>query len=100
MEVFHGGQWGTVCDDNWDINDARVACRQLGFPSAETAWSEAHFGSGSGQIFLDDVMCDGSENSLAECLHSAFGVHNCGHHEDAGVTCSMSGELKLLKCEP
>ena len=88
MEIFNNGKWGTVCDDDWDIRDARVVCRQLGFPDAISAPGSAHFGAGSGQIWLDNVRCSGSESSIENCRHRGWGIENCGHGEDASVICS------------
>ena len=93
MEIYYNGTWGTVCDDSWDADDARVVCRQLGYPTDNTtAFSNAHFGQGNGSILLDEVTCIGWESSLASCSSSGWYSHDCGHSEDAGVSC---GELRL-----
>ena len=88
MEIFYNGIWGTVCDDDWDMNDARVVCRQLGFPYVVSAPGSAHFGAGSGQIWLDNVGCSGSESSIVNCPHRGWSVENCLHYDDASVICS------------
>ena len=87
MEVYYQGHWGTVCDDGWDLDDANVVCRMLGLLSATSAWSGAHFGQGYGLVALDDVDCYGYELSIFDCQHNGWFSHNCGHNEDAGVTC-------------
>ena len=89
LEVYYNGQWGTVCDDGWDMNDAHVACRQLGYNYAVRALQGSQgVPDGSGQIWLDDVGCTKGEADLSSCSHSGWGKHNCIHSEDAGVECS------------
>ncbi|TDH15847.1 hypothetical protein EPR50_G00013920 [Perca flavescens] len=89
VEIFHRGQWGTVCDDAWELVDAQVVCRQLGCGTARSALTNAAFGQGSGPIWLDDVSCSGNESSITDCRHQGFGVHNCGHVEDASIICEV-----------
>ena len=88
VEVWHKGQWGTVCDRDWDIDDAKVVCRQLGM-SYENALVKtgAYFGEGTGPIWLDNVNCTGFEQNVAICKHSGWGVADCGHSRNAGVMC-------------
>ena len=98
MEIFYNGQWGTVCDDFWSVRNAEVACRELGFEYAIRALRGYQVQDGTGQIWLDNVGCNGNEETLASCYHSGFGVHNCNHSDDAGVECSRTGNIVYLKC--
>ena len=96
IEVFYNGTWGTICDRGWDIRDARVVCRQLGYEYAvktfslfEVSWM---YRLSSGPIWLRDVSCAGSERNISRCSHSGWGVHDCRHFQDAGVQCSTTGK--------
>lgn len=90
VEVYLHGQWGTVCDDYFDVHDARVICRQLRCPrDYVVAYSRARFGRGRGPIWLDNVRCTGSEADLFDCPHIGTGCHNCRHSDDAGVACKF-----------
>ena len=68
---------GTACDDYFDIANANVICKFLGFSGATAAYGNAH--------------CAESEATPFHCPHSGFGIYNCQHDEDAGVQCT---------CEP
>ena len=93
VEVYYG-QWGTVCQNHFDIKEANVVCRELGYPRAVRSRRSAYFGQGSGPIWLDSLRCMGTETSLYNCRHYGVGFHNCRHYQDVGVVCQ--GKLTLF----
>ncbi|XP_036375595.1 scavenger receptor cysteine-rich type 1 protein M130-like [Megalops cyprinoides] len=90
VEVLHDGQWGTVLGEQWNINAATVVCRELGCGAAVEAPGEAHFGEGSGKIWMAMVICMGSESTLKDCISMRWGIDRMypRHDKDAGVICS------------
>ena len=89
VEVFLLGQWGTVCDNSWDLADATVVCHQLGYLRAVEAPRSAAFGVGTGPSWYSYVDCVGNEKNLSECSYDNYNFGSaCSHSQDAGVSCS------------
>ena len=95
-------RWGVVCDDYWTNEDADVVCKALDYERSEPhagRFRQSHFGAGTGPIWLDDLLCNGDESNLLDCLvqsrvraRDAIGQHNCRVTEVVGVRCMAAGD--------
>ena len=85
LEIFWHGTWGRVLDDHWDLEEARVVCRQLHCGEVEAAYIPPRAQRGMGPVWLHGVQCAGHEASLSLCstsLPKATGIM-----EDVGAVC-------------
>ena len=69
------------------------------YSSAYMYFIGAYHGQGTGPIWLDNLICSGSELTLLHCSHNGLGIHKCSHNEDVSVRCygSKTGSLFKLK---
>ncbi|XP_023930635.1 deleted in malignant brain tumors 1 protein-like [Lingula anatina] len=95
VEIYHNGEWRRVCDEGWGINDAKVACRQLGFEGAHTAYINYN-PRGPGSFWLSNLNCAGTEGRLSSCTSRGWGTISSycavGDNDDAGVVCKSPGD--------
>ena len=99
VQVGFRGAWGYVCDTNWDIQDAAVVCRQLGYQGAITATVGSAFWNGMAyRIWLRNVHCFGYESSLKDCPHNLWGFTSSSSCGLAGVVCDGEYTLNDIVC--
>ncbi|XP_046667977.1 uncharacterized protein LOC124359347 isoform X2 [Homalodisca vitripennis] len=106
IEIKILGEWGYVCDDQFDLRDAEVVCREVGFTlgAAEIRPHSAFVPLNTSKtLFLvDDLQCRGNETSIRECDFGGWGVHDCGNEEVVGVVCKIPGKVcanNFWQCE-
>ncbi|XP_021346779.1 deleted in malignant brain tumors 1 protein-like isoform X2 [Mizuhopecten yessoensis] len=88
--VYHDGQWGGICGDSWNYNDAIVVCRMIGynngttvsrFPTSDSAWYELYGNQTEPSlVWMGGVQCTGTESSLADCPFNGLGNVNCNEY--------------------
>ena len=98
VEVNYNGEWGTVCDNRWDLNDARVVCNEAGYGPPVAGLQRAFYGQSSGRIWLDNVNCIGNEGTIGNCSHRGWGIEDCGLFEDASVNCTAGKYVPTFRC--
>lgn len=53
-------------------------------------------GGGIGQIWMDNVYCDGFELRIEDCRYNGWGLYNCGYYEDLFINCLLFNGLEIL----
>ena len=82
------GEWGGVCADGWDLNDANVVCRQLGYLRAIT---RSYYWQGCGRLWISNINCQSRYYSrLDDCTFSGWGVRSCNYSGYAKVSCGKT----------
>jgi len=91
LETLYNGVWGSVCGEDWGPHSTRTMCKALGLPGSGRVkfnFVSGAMGTGSkGHVWLSKVQCKGSEGDVADCKHSGFGKHTCGHYNEVGLCC-------------
>jgi deleted-in-malignant-brain-tumors protein 1 len=104
VEICIENTWTTLCDQSWDLSDAQVACRELGYSPYGAIPTYGCYTEGQLSFGITSLNCVGNEDSLINCSHSSPSLYNCWSYNDAGLVCQISvnetncsnGEIRLV----
>uniref|UniRef100_A0A8K9V3W8 SRCR domain-containing protein n=1 Tax=Oncorhynchus mykiss TaxID=8022 RepID=A0A8K9V3W8_ONCMY len=87
VEVKSNQSWASVCEADFDRQDAEVVCRDVGC-GAPAALQGGLYGEGEGQTWDKEFQCKGNESLLLDCDTSDRENNTCLPGNAVGLTCS------------
>ncbi|XP_051237320.1 scavenger receptor cysteine-rich type 1 protein M160-like [Dicentrarchus labrax] len=87
--------WSSVCEDDFDQQDAEVVCRELGC-GAPSVLQGALYGEVEAPMWTKEFQCGGHESALLDCRSSGSARNTCSPGKAVGLTCSESEEVRLV----
>ncbi|XP_022096110.1 deleted in malignant brain tumors 1 protein-like [Acanthaster planci] len=87
VEIYHKGQWGAVCNDNFDTDSAAVVCHQLGYRDQLSLFSSVGYLRRNPLVWLRDLSCQGYEERISECVALLGEPVACQSSRMADVNC-------------
>ncbi|XP_055780008.1 scavenger receptor cysteine-rich type 1 protein M130-like [Salvelinus fontinalis] len=95
VEVKSNQSWASVCEADFDRQDAEVVCGELGC-GAPAALQGGLYGGGEGQTWDKEFQCKGNESLLLDCDTSDRKHNTCLPGNAVGLTCSEPDDVRLV----
>ncbi|XP_030255959.1 scavenger receptor cysteine-rich type 1 protein M160-like [Sparus aurata] len=95
LEVKSNQRWSSVCEDDFDLQDAEVVCRELGC-GAPSVLQGALYGEVEAPMWTKEFQCGGHESALLDCRTSGSDRNTCSPGEAVGLTCSEPNDIRLV----
>uniref|UniRef100_A0A3B5R5L0 SRCR domain-containing protein n=1 Tax=Xiphophorus maculatus TaxID=8083 RepID=A0A3B5R5L0_XIPMA len=96
LEVKTDQSWSSVCEKDFDLQDAEVVCREIGCgpPSVHQG---ALYGEAEAPVGSREFLCEGSESALLNCSsRKSSGRNSCSPGQAVGLTCSDQDNIRLV----
>ncbi|XP_054884086.1 scavenger receptor cysteine-rich type 1 protein M130-like [Poeciliopsis prolifica] len=91
LEVKTNQSWSSVCEKDFDLQDAQVVCREIGCVPPSVLQG-ALYGEAEAPVGSREFLCEGSESALLNCSsRKSSGRNSCSPGQAVGLTCSGRG---------
>ncbi|XP_028275079.1 uncharacterized protein LOC114444595 isoform X3 [Parambassis ranga] len=95
LEVKSDQSWSSVCEDDFNLQNAEVVCRELSC-GAPSVFKGRLYGAAEAPVWMRRFQCGGHESALLDCGSSQSTENSCSAGKAVGLTCSDPDDVRLV----